>query len=214
MARARVVLLAGPSGSGKSYIAHRTGLPVLCLDDFYRDIDDPALPRAGEIVDWESPLAWNHTAAIAAIEALCLDGSADTPIYAFGRDRSVGRRLFTLDGAGMFVAEGIFAAEIVAQVRARGLLAAAYALRRPRAVTYARRLARDLAERRKPPGVLIRRGLRLMLSEPAVLARQQLLGARPTTARDILAQVRRLTLGAQIAGAPGPGHPDGLITPR
>lgn len=31
---ARVVLLAGPSGSGKSYVARRSGLPVLALDDF------------------------------------------------------------------------------------------------------------------------------------------------------------------------------------
>ena len=65
MGNARVVLLAGPSGSGKSYVAHRTGLPVLCLDDFYRDGDDPDLPRVDGAVDWESPLAWNAAAIIA-----------------------------------------------------------------------------------------------------------------------------------------------------
>ena len=41
---ARVILLAGPSGSGKSSLAARAGLPVLALDDFYKDGDDPSLP--------------------------------------------------------------------------------------------------------------------------------------------------------------------------
>jgi uridine kinase len=186
---AQVVLLAGPSGCGKSHVAGLTGLPVLCLDDFYREGDDPLLPRREGAVDWESPLAWDDPAAVAAIETLCVDGRVETPVYAFGSDRRVGRRMIDLQGSSLFVAEGIFAAEIVAACAARGLLAAAYALRRPRIVTYARRLARDLAEHRKPPTVLMRRGFALLRSEPAVLARQSLLGAEPASARQILAAI-------------------------
>lgn len=186
---ARVVLLAGPSGCGKSHVAGLTGLPVLCLDDFYREGDDPLLPRRDGAADWESPLAWDDVAAVSAIEALCVDGRVETPVYAFGRDRRVGRRLVDLHGSSLFVAEGIFAAEIVATCAARGLLAAAYALRRPRMMTYVRRLARDLAERRKPPGVLVRRGFALFQAEPSVLARQTLLGAEPASARRILAAI-------------------------
>jgi uridine kinase len=192
MSQARVVLLAGPSGSGKSYVARHSGLPVLCLDDFYRDGDDPQLSRVGGVIDWESPQSWNPHAALETIEALCRDGCARTPIYAFGRDRCVGRRVVSLNGSTVFVAEGIFAAEIISACHARGLLAAAYTLRRPRMVTYVRRLARDLTERRKPPLVLLRRGLALMRSEPAVLARQAQLGAEPASARDILAHLRCL----------------------
>lgn len=33
----RVVLLAGPSGAGKSRLAEVVGLPVVRLDDFYRE---------------------------------------------------------------------------------------------------------------------------------------------------------------------------------
>jgi uridine kinase len=193
-ANARVILLGGPSGSGKSYIARRTGLPVLCLDDFYRDGSDEGLPRtAAGTVDWESPASWDHAAAVAAIGALCRDGRADTPIYAIGADRRVGRRTVDLGGASLFVAEGIFAAEVVAACRDHGLLAAAYALRRPRGLTFARRLARDLIERRKPAGVLLRRGLTLLRAEPGVLARAAALGARPAPARVVLAEAARLS---------------------
>ena len=40
----RVVLLCGPSGSGKSLLAALSGLPVLRLDDFYKEAGDPTLP--------------------------------------------------------------------------------------------------------------------------------------------------------------------------
>lgn len=72
-------------------------------------------------VDWESPAAWSADDAIAVILALARKGSADVPIYAIGADRRVGRRPLLLDGARLFIAEGIFPAEIVD--RCRGLLA-------------------------------------------------------------------------------------------
>lgn len=57
---ARVVLLAGPSGTGKSHLAELVGLPVVRLDDFYRDGDDEAMPRSPiGIVDWDDPRSWS-----------------------------------------------------------------------------------------------------------------------------------------------------------
>jgi uridine kinase len=52
-------------------------------------------------------------------------------------------------------------------------------------VTFARRLVRDLRERRKPPWTLVRRGLALMRDEPNVVARQESLGAQPARAKDL-----------------------------
>ncbi|SDY02220.1 uridine kinase [Micromonospora pattaloongensis] len=189
---AGVILLAGPSGSGKSYIARRTGLPVLSLDDFYKDGDDPSIPRSAGLVDWDSPLAWDAGAAVDTIERLVRDGEAEVPVYAIGADRRVATRTFSLAGSPVFVAEGIFAAEIVAECRRRGLLIDAYALRRPRGATFLRRLIRDLVERRKPPGVLIRRGLTLLRAEPVVLRRQTALGCRPARGGEVVRRASAL----------------------
>ncbi|MFC4148421.1 hypothetical protein ACFO0M_19380 [Micromonospora mangrovi] len=93
------------------------------------------------------------------------------------------------------MAEGIFAADIVEECRRRGLLAGAYALRRPRGATFLRRLARDLAEQRKAPRVLLTRGVALLRAEPAVLRRQTGLGAEAARAREVLHRVAALLAG-------------------
>lgn len=189
---ARVILLAGPSGSGKSYIARRTGLPVLCLDDFYKDETDPTLPRVGSAVDWESPASWDADAAVSAITLLAAAGRANVPVYDISRSERVSDRLISLDDHPLFMAEGIFAAEIANRCAESGVLADAIALRRPRIVTFVRRLVRDLAEKRKPPRVLIRRGMLLWRNEPAILRRQQELGCRPMSARAIWRRVAEI----------------------
>ena len=64
-------MLAGPSGSGKSRLAARLhaahGWPIFRLDDFYRDEDDPAMPRSEGlgIVDWDHPDSWDGDRAVA-----------------------------------------------------------------------------------------------------------------------------------------------------
>ena len=196
---AKVVLLAGPSGSGKSYVARRTGLPVLPLDDFYLNGDDPRLPRRDGRVDWESPTSWDAAAAMAAIELLARTGAVEVPRYDISADRCVGYQRLALSDAPLFVAEGIFAADIAATCRDRGVLAGAFALRRPRAVTFTRRLARDLVERRKPPTVLVRRGVTLYRTEPKILERQTRLGCRPATAGEI-----RQWVGEELSSSPRP----------
>jgi uridine kinase len=187
-----VILLAGPSGSGKSYVAASTGFPVLCLDDFYKNGDDPTVPRIGGNVDWESPRSWDGAAAVDAIAQLATTGRAVVPVYAFGADRRVAERSVDVTGSPLFIAEGVFAAEIAAECDRRGLLLQAYALRRPRLVTFARRLVRDLAERRKPPGVLVRRGVALVRAEPGVLLRQASLGCQASGATTLVRDIRRL----------------------
>ncbi|GGL91496.1 hypothetical protein GCM10012279_06550 [Micromonospora yangpuensis] len=170
------------------------------MDDFYKDGDDPTLPRRNGLVDWDSPEAWDAGAAVAAIALLAQQGRAEVPVYALGADRRVDTRTLELTGSPLFMAEGIFAAEIVAECRRQGLLAGAYALRRPRGTTFLRRLARDLAQRRKAPGLLVRRGIALLRAEPQVLRRQAALGAEPTRAAEVLRRVAGLGQPSVTAG--------------
>ena len=164
--RRRVVIIAGPSGAGKSRLAahlqDRHGWPIVRLDDFYRDGDDPSLPilRMG-VPDWDNPRSWHADAAAHALVGLCQNGAVDLPTYDIGSSRTVGHSAVTAEPGQLILAEGIFAAEIIADLAAAGVLAAAYCVHAGRWLTFCRRLVRDLAERRKPPWVLWRRGLLL-----------------------------------------------------
>lgn len=173
---ARVIVLAGPSGAGKSHLAERLGLPVLRLDDFYRNGSDPALPLISEganagLVDWDHPDSWLPHDALDAVDELCATGRAKVPVYELARNGRSGTQVLDLDGGNLFVAEGIFAQEIVPHLRERGQLAAALCVTQHPVLTFWRRLVRDLRERRKPPLVLVRRGWALMRDQERVVAR-------------------------------------------
>ena len=195
---ASVIVLAGPSGAGKSRLAERIGLPVLRLDDFYKSAGDPSLPRitsgpnAG-LVDWDNPASWVVDDAMDAVAELCREGTATVPIYDIAQDGRCGSQVLDLGGRDLFVAEGIFAQEIVPACREAGLVAAAYCVRQHPLVTFWRRLTRDLREHRKPPLVLVRRGVALLRDQRNVVAHAVELGCEPVTPDEALARVRRLT---------------------
>ena len=174
-----MVLLAGPSGSGKSHLARLTGLPVLRLDDFYRDGDDPGLPHTLGIVDWDDIGSWNLEAACDAAIQVLRRGRADTPDYSIAHNRAVGRKLLDLDGGAVFLAEGIFAVDTALELATRGVRPHLIWLDRPPMVNFTRRLRRDLAQQRKPPVVLVRRGIALWQHESALRARALAAGFEP-----------------------------------
>lgn len=205
--RAQVILLAGPSGAGKSRLAERSGLPVLRLDDFYRNGDDPALPRitrgpnAG-LVDWDDPCSWLRDDALKALHALCENGTAQVPVYDISRDGRTGWQRLDLGEHRVFVAEGIFAQEVVAGCRARGHLAAAYCITQQPILTFWRRLTRDLRERRKPPLVLVRRGLALMRQQPHVVLDAVAKGCTVARPHEAYAAIRRLLAARSTVSLP------------
>ncbi len=199
-AHARVVVLAGPSGSGKSRLAERLkadhAWPIVRLDDFYRDLDDPAMPLSAElgIGDWDHPDSWDCHAAVDALAELLATGKAAMPVYDIATSRATGTQTVTAGPGDLVLAEGIFSAEIIGPLRQRGLLHSAWCIRRRPWVTFVLRLVRDLRERRKPPVTLLRRGLALCRAEPAVVRRQVGLGAAPArTAEVVLALSAAIT---------------------
>ena len=202
---AAVIVVAGPSGSGKSRLCRRLhdghGVPFVNLDDFYKDGDDPTLPRltlapGQEIVDWDDPASWDGDAACEALETLCRDGAADLPVYDISRDGRVGTSRTTLGGSTYVVAEGLFAQEVVAGLRERGVLADAVCVRNHPLVTFWRRLTRDLREHRKPPLVLLRRGWLLMRAEPDVVAHAVSCGCAAMTPDEAYARLSALVTRA------------------
>lgn len=174
----RVVLLTGASGSGKTSLVRRLGIPTITLDDFYFDHDHPGLPRRYGIVDWDDASTWDRRGAIDSLLQVCREGEADIPIYDIPTSTRTGSRRFIADGSPIVVAEGIFAAEIARELAAEQVLADAIVIARPRLATFWFRLLRDLGEARKPPMTLVRRGWSLLRSEPAQLRKWQGQGCR------------------------------------
>ncbi|MEO7117576.1 MAG: ATP-binding protein [Candidatus Limnocylindrales bacterium] len=187
-----VVILAGPSGSGKSHLAARLGWTALRLDDFYRDGAEPDLPLSSlGIVDWDHPASWNSSAAVDAIRQLCTSGSAEVPIYDLAASARSGTHTLSLVG-DRFIAEGLFASVIVDACREERMLDAAICLRRHRTITFVLRLTRDLREGRKAPWVLVRRGWRLRKDEPRIIADAVARGCEPLTPRQAARLLRSL----------------------
>lgn len=197
LGRRRVILVTGPSGAGKSRLSHRVnaahGWPVVRLDDFYREHHDPDLPVSDlGIPDWDHPDSWNAEAAVAALRRLVDTGCAEVPIYDIGRSEVTGTHAVAAAPDHYVLAEGLFAARLVEPLREGGLLADALCVCHNRWVTFFRRLVRDLAERRKPPHILLRRGWTLLRQEPQIIADAVGHGARaihPHAAETYLTQL-------------------------
>lgn len=185
-----MILLAGASGSGKSRVARLSGCPQLALDDFYFDGDHPALPHTLGIVDWDDIASWDFSGALAAVTALCHTGRSSVPVYDIATNARVGRRELNLGRSSRFLAEGVFAADLVAACQEASLHVEALYLDRPRNVTLALRFVRDLREHRKPPWVLVRRGLARWRAEPEIRRHALELGCRPVSMREALALAR------------------------
>ena len=192
-----MIVLAGPSGAGKSRLAERLGLPVLRLDDFYKSGSDPTLPLITEganagLTDWDHPDSWLPDDAMAALRQLCADGRARVPVYDIAHDGRCGEQELDLGGQPLFIAEGIFAQEIVPACAGDGLLAAAYCVTQHPLLTFWRRLTRDLREHRKPPLVLVRRGYALLRAQREVVRHAVALGCERVDPERAYAEIRAL----------------------
>ena len=189
-----LLLIAGPSGSGKSRLTRTAvaqGRAVsLSLDDFYHDVDHPGLPMTPMgIPDWDDPATWNLDAAIATVRQLLLEGTAEVPVYDISQSKRVGSRTVDMGAAELLVAEGIFAIQACPAARAAGIDVDALWLDRRPTANFARRLTRDLREKRKTPAVLLRRGVALYRAEPALRKTALSAGFAPVSMRSAMGRV-------------------------
>ena len=164
----------------------------LSLDEFYRDEDHPGLPRTLGIVDWDDIASWDLDHAVSVIERLLTRGRAEVPCYDISLSCRTGVRVMDATRARVIVAEGIFAAQVLRACQRRGLPVSAIWLDRPRLFNFIRRLIRDLAERRKPPAVLVRRGIALARAERGLRAAAVRAGFEPVTMRQAVALLAAL----------------------
>lgn len=184
----QILLVAGPSGSGKSRLARIGGIPQLQLDEFYFADDQPGLPMTElpgghRLIDWDDVGSWDRQAAVAALQHLVVHGRAEIPRYDISQNRATGCQTLDLAGAKVLLCEGIFAVDLLAPARAAGLQITPIWLDRPRWTNFVRRLARDLHQHRKPPAVLVRRGLVLARQERARRAKALDQGFEPMSMR-------------------------------
>jgi uridine kinase len=185
-----LVLIAGPSGSGKSRLMQATGLPCLRLDDYYFDADHPGMPTTNlGITDWDDPRSWDAEAAVAGLRELLKTGRLSAPAYSISESRRIGTHEVRLDGSCCLGVEGIFAVEFLAHCRRAEIMVDPIYLDRGVGVVYLLRLRRDLAKKRKPPLIALRRGWALSRDQAGLKQRALAAGFTPLSMAGALARI-------------------------
>ncbi|MBF6841811.1 PAS domain-containing protein, partial [Acinetobacter baumannii] len=114
------IILGGASGSGKSYLAQRFGRPAVELDAFYREIEEDAvdpLPRTPyDEIDWDHVDTYRANHAADALRRLVEQREVTIPVYDISTSSRTGTRQLRVTH-GPVIAEGIFAAELIAACR-------------------------------------------------------------------------------------------------
>jgi len=105
------VFIGGQSGSGKTVLASRVGVPVLSLDVFFRSAQE-VLPTWLGQTDWNHLCCFDASAAARAVQALLFSGETEIPEYDLASDRIVGRSNMSVVSGG-FIAEGVFAPAVI-----------------------------------------------------------------------------------------------------
>src|SRR5699024_12532648 len=98
-------------------VVRRSGVPGLNLDYFYREGDDPSLPRRFGIPDCDLPASWDDGAARAALTGLAHDGAAELPTYSIAHYRRTGSTRRELECVPVLIVAGILVADLLTTLR-------------------------------------------------------------------------------------------------
>jgi len=112
ISHAQAVLIAGPSGSGKSYISRHLasliGFPVVSIDRFFLNENNVPLEYLdGDYVrQWESPGAIDVDYLILCLKEIIRGNKIDYPIYSYENNQRCGYEELHIRG-GCFILEGL-----------------------------------------------------------------------------------------------------------
>jgi uridine kinase len=149
--RPHILGIAGPSSSGKSELANQLarrlpGTAIIGLDSYYRGMEDIPLADRKKVnfdhpdaLDWE--LLHEHLQAIAAGRPF------EEPVYSFS-DYARTAETRILEPSEFLIVEGLF---VLYWPELRAMLDTKVYVQTDPAVCFARRLARDVAERGRTP---------------------------------------------------------------
>lgn len=152
------IAIAGPSGSGKSVIAKQLAKllaplspVVVALDHFYNPLTHLSPQQRAE-VNFDHPNALDWPCIIQVIRQLYNQQTTEIPVYDFTiHDREP--EGVTLNPGGVLIIEGIFA---LYNHDIRDMLDLGVYVQAPEGVALARRISRDIAERKRERAEVIK----------------------------------------------------------
>ncbi|MBI2684838.1 MAG: uridine kinase [Acidobacteria bacterium] len=147
---ARIIGIAGPSGSGKSELSRRlsaaTGASIVSLDSYYRDLGHLTLAERDR-TNFDEPGSMDDALLLEQCMALSDGRPVDVPHYDFScHTRVAGTQ--RIEAGKTVIVEGLFT---LYWNDLRHLLHASVYVDLEDEVCYARRLARDVRERGRTP---------------------------------------------------------------
>lgn len=142
--------IAGPSGSGKSELAHRLSAviaaPIISLDNYYRSLDHLTLEERAAS-NFDEPAALEDELLLSQMAELTAGRGIEVPTYDFSRHTHVPGEQ-QIEPNGPILIEGLFT---LYWTDLRRLLKLAIYVDLEDEICFDRRLARDVRERGRTP---------------------------------------------------------------
>ncbi len=116
LGRPLFVFIAGGSCSGKTTLANelKKQLPkasILNMDDYFRDFDDPDLPKEDGRISYEKKESYYLDTLINDLKTLNLWHSVFTPVYDIKRNKRTGEKKLVFE-SDIVIVEGLFAIDL------------------------------------------------------------------------------------------------------
>jgi uridine kinase len=149
--RPHIIGIAGPSSSGKSELAKQLaqrlpGTAIVTLDSYYRGMEEIPLEERKH-VNFDHPDALDWELLHEHLQAIALGRAFEEPVYSFA-DYACTAETRRIEPSEFLIVEGLF---VLYWPELRAMLDTKVYVETAAEVCFARRLARDVAERGRTP---------------------------------------------------------------